>query len=113
MKDMIERYVYAVTRRLPENIQEEVKNELKANIYDMLDENPSEEDIEKVLLDLGHPRDIAAKYQPTERYLISPKYFGDYIYTLKIVVMIFILVSFVIGLIEAVIGFNSNDVFDL
>jgi hypothetical protein len=27
--------------------------------------------------------------------------------------MIFILVSFVIGLIEAVIGFNSNDVFDL
>ncbi|TNF07518.1 MAG: hypothetical protein EP317_04565 [Bacillota bacterium] len=113
MKDMIERYVYAVTRRLPENIQAEVKNELRANIYDMLSENPSEEEIEKVLKELGHPRDMAAKYQPKERYLISPKYFGDYIYTLKIVIMIFILVSFAIGLIEAIIGYQSANAFDL
>jgi hypothetical protein len=108
MKEMIERYVYAVTRRLPETIQEEVKEELKANIYDMLPENPNDTDIEKVLLELGHPRDMALKYQPVERYLISPRYFSDYLYTLKLVVIIFILVGFAFGLMDAFIHHTST-----
>ena len=110
---MIERYVYAVVRRLPENIREEVTNELKANIYDMLPDKPSDEQIEKVLLDLGRPRDLAVKYQPKERYLISPKYFDDYLYTLKIVTIIFILIGFTFGLINAILNTNETNAFYL
>lgn len=113
MKDMIERYVYAVTRQLPESIQEEVKEELQANIHDMLPGNATPEDTESVLKTLGHPRDMAAKYQPEDRYLISPRYFADYLYTLKIVIIIFVLIKFAGGTIEAVIGHSSDHVFDL
>ena len=108
MKDMIERYIYAVTRRLPAKIQDEVKQELRANIYDMLQENPSDQEIEKVLIELGNPRDMANKYQSEERYLISPRYFPDYFYTLKIVVIILILVGFFSGLIDLLIRYGSS-----
>lgn len=113
MKDMIERYVYAVTRRLPEAIQEEVKQELKTNIYDMLPDRPSDEQVEHVLKELGHPRDMAVKYQPEDRYLISPRYFADYLYTLKIVIIILILIGFAVGTLETVIGHTSDSVFEL
>ena len=113
MKDMIERYIYAVVRRLPEKIQDEVRNELRSNIYDMLPEQPTEQDIEACLLELGNPRDMATKYQPVERYLISPRYFGDYIYTLKIVMIIFILVGFSIGLIETIVSHGSSSIWTL
>jgi len=113
MENMIERYVYAVVRRLPEKIREEVTNELKANIYDMLPEKPSDDEIEKVLLDLGRPRDLAVKYQPKERYVISPKYYDDYIYTLKIVTIIFILIGFTLGLIDAIINTTQTNPFYL
>jgi hypothetical protein len=112
MKNMIERYVYAVTRRLPETIQEEVKQELKANIYDMLPEGATDEQIERVLRELGHPRDMAVKYQPKDRYLISPRYFADYLYTLKIVVIILILIGFAVGTLETVIGHTPSHFFE-
>ena len=47
--NLIERYVYDVARRLPEKDREDVKKELRANIYDMLPENANDEAIKKVL----------------------------------------------------------------
>jgi uncharacterized membrane protein len=85
MKNMIDRYLYAVSRRLPENIREDVQRELRSNIEDMLPENPSEEDIERVLAELGSPSKLAVKYHPNPRYLISPELFDDYMMVLKIV----------------------------
>ena len=89
MKNMIERYVYDVIRRLPEDNREEVKKELYLNIDDMLGSNRSEEHIEQILLELGEPRLLALKYQTKERYLISPAYYDDYIRVLKVVIIIF------------------------
>jgi len=110
MIDMIQRYVHAVTRRLPENIRTEVGNELLSNLSDMLGENPTDEATEKVLKELGHPRDIAVKYQPEERYLISPRWFSDYVRVLKIVVVILILVGFASGVLNAVLDHAAGDV---
>jgi hypothetical protein len=72
MEKMIERYIYAVTKRLPEAMKEEVKEELNGNIYDMLPENPTDEDIDKVLHELGHPRELARNYRCHDRYVVSP-----------------------------------------
>ncbi|MFP4186820.1 MAG: hypothetical protein ACLFSU_01465 [Acholeplasmataceae bacterium] len=112
MKDAIERYVYAVTRRLPEEIQEEVKEELRANIKDMLPEQPTDERIESVLKELGHPCDMAARYRSEDRYLISPRYFTDYLYTLKVVAIILILIGSVVGMLETVIGRASDSILE-
>ena len=86
---MIKRYVYDVTRRLPENQREEVGKELQANINDMLPNDPTEEDIKKVLVELGEPRILASSYRQKPRYLISPEWMDDYFQTLKIVMIVF------------------------
>jgi hypothetical protein len=85
MKNMIDRYLYDVSRRLPEDIRTDVERELRSNIEDMLPEDPKEEDIEKVLLELGNPAKLSVKYNPHPRYLISPELFDDYFMVLKIV----------------------------
>ncbi|MBU1144093.1 MAG: hypothetical protein KKH92_10700 [Firmicutes bacterium] len=111
MKNYIERYIYAVTKRLPEKVRAEVKNELQANINDMLPEKPTDEDIEKVLKTLGHPRVLAKNYETKERYVISPWFYADYISTLKIVMTIVVAVFVTIGFFEAIINLEQQGLF--
>jgi hypothetical protein len=111
MKNIVERYVYAVTKRLKENQREEVKVELTANIYDMLSDNPKDEEIEKVLKNLGHPRVLAKNYQGEENYVVSPVYFHDYIFTLKIVAVILVSISMVSSLFDRIINLDETNVF--
>ncbi len=84
MKDYIGRYIYAVTRRLPLASRDEVEDELKSHITDMLSENPDEEEIDRVLHELGHPRDIASNYDERKRFVVAPEFYADYQLTLKI-----------------------------
>ena len=86
--NLINRYVYAVIRYLPEGIQEEVSLELRAHIEDMLSDEPTEEEIKEVLKNLGNPQDLAEEYQPNKRYLIGPKYYDQYLKTLKCIMAI-------------------------
>lgn len=86
---MIEKYVYAVTKRLPEGQREDVAEELRGLIEDMLDERteggaPSSKDVEEVLIELGHPRSLARKYRGTDKVLIGPELYDLYMLVLKI-----------------------------
>ncbi|MBD2870458.1 hypothetical protein [Paenibacillus arenilitoris] len=90
--EVIERYVYAVTQRLPEQQRTEIKRELHGLIEDMLEERTqggkaSQADAESVLLELGDPNALAAKYRGYDRYLIGPLMFEPYLTTLKIVLI--------------------------
>ncbi|PKK98207.1 MAG: hypothetical protein CVV57_08050 [Tenericutes bacterium HGW-Tenericutes-2] len=111
MKNYIDRYIYAVTKRLPESVREEVKSELLANINDMLPENPTSADIEKVLKTLGHPRILAKNYETKERYVISPWFYTDYIQTLKIVMIIVVAISVATGFFDAIINIEAQSLF--
>lgn len=96
--EVIDRYIYAVTQRLPEHQREDIQRELQSLIEDMLEERiptgpASKEDVEDVLLELGSPNELAAKYRGYERYLIGPMLIDTYFTTLKIV-----LASLIIGL---------------
>lgn len=82
---IIERYLNAVTERLPEDTREDVKRELQANIEDMLPENPTEEDVRIVLEKLGNPVKLANEYRQTKRYLIGPSLYDSYFPILKLV----------------------------
>lgn len=90
--EIIDRYIYAVTQRLPEQQRGDIKQELQGLIEDMLEErvaegHVSEKDVESVLLELGHPNALAAKYRGYERYLIGPLMYDSYLTTLKIVLI--------------------------
>lgn len=82
--ELIERYVYAVTRRLPIKMRDDIEKEINGLIGDMLEERcgdmtPTETDVKVVLTELGAPDELAAKYDPNgERSLIGPKYFPTY-----------------------------------
>ena len=88
--DLIERYLYAVAKRLPKEQRADIEKELAGLIDDMLAEKaaggePSPEDVRAVLLELGKPADLAAKYRGSKNCLIGPDYYGFYITVLKIV----------------------------
>lgn len=101
---IIDRYVFAVTRGLPQTQREDIEKELRTLIEDMMEEckdiEPEEKRVEKVLLDLGDPVILADKYRDTKRYLIGPQNFDNYIFVLKIVlgaVLVGISIAEVVG----------------
>lgn len=105
---LIERYILAVTERLPENIRYDVAEELRSNIEDMLPENATEGDIRGVLERLGNPKKLTQEYNPTKRYLIGPAIYDSYIAVLKIVLGIAVTVITFIALLDIVLKGPSN-----
>ena len=91
--NLIERYIYAVTRYLPEDNREDVALELRTNITEMLPDDYTDDDVRLVLAELGSPGDLAGRYDLSKRYLIGPAYFDTYMAVLKLVVTIVIAVS--------------------
>jgi hypothetical protein len=88
--ELIERYIYAVTKSFPKKQKLEIEEELKANIEDMLEQNTSneshEEKVKKVLLELGDPEILSDNYRGSKKFLIGPVYYELYLMVLKIVV---------------------------
>ncbi len=89
--DLIERYLYAATKQLPRRTREDVSRELRSLIEDMLAERcggriPTEKDIRIVLIELGSPGELYAKYdESSKKALIGQPYYNTYKYILKIV----------------------------
>ncbi len=86
--DLIDRYVYQVVKRLPQAQRADIEKELRGLIDDMLaarSGDPTKEDVEAVLQELGNPSVLAAKYKGNARSLIGPEYFDMYWFVLKIV----------------------------
>lgn len=88
-KELIDRYVYDTVRRLPEKQRKEMEVEIFSFINDTIEENNINEDnieeIKKMLIQMGSPKELAKKYQDQEQYLIGPSYYENYKWTLKIV----------------------------
>lgn len=87
-------YVEGVKKRLPRKIRKDVGDEIHATIHDMLPERYEEEDVKNVLAKLGDPVVLASKYRERPPQLIGPLYYDQYIFVLKLVMSI----SLVIGL---------------
>lgn len=89
--DLIERYVYAVTKRMNRKQREDVSLELRGLIDDMLTERcgdlmPTEKDLRVVLTELGTPQELALQYdEDKDQCLIGQPYYSVYKYILKIV----------------------------
>jgi hypothetical protein len=88
--ELIDRYLYAVCKHLPQKIKKDIEDELRSSILDAIDAksggNPSQEDIISVLKDFGHPRKIAQNYTTGGSYIIGPHLYDLYMLILKLVV---------------------------
>lgn len=93
MNDLVERYIYAVTRRMKKGMREDVAKELHSLIEDMLLERcgdlpPTEKDVRVVLTELGSPRQLREQYEGSEKAcLIGQPHYSTYIFVLKIVLI--------------------------
>lgn len=90
-QDLIERYLYAATKRLPGKQRDDVAQELRCLVDDMLCERcgnltPTEKDIRIVLTELGTPQELYEKYnEDAQKCLIGQPYYGTYRIVLKTV----------------------------
>lgn len=91
--DLIERYIYAVTKRLNKKQRDDVAQELRTLIDDMLTERcgeriPAEKDVRIVLTELGTPQELYSQYaEDADACLIGQPYYSAYQYILKIVLL--------------------------
>ncbi|HHZ05482.1 MAG TPA: hypothetical protein GX401_01635 [Clostridiales bacterium] len=91
--DLVNRYIYAVTKRLPNNMKDDVASELSGLIEDMLTERcgevvPTEKDICIVLNEIGSPNELYEKYDVDgKKCLIGSPYYSTYKLVLKIVLV--------------------------
>lgn len=85
--EIIDKYIYAVTSRLPYVKREDIEKELRSILEDMMDSlgGQTKENAKKAVEELGDPAKLAEKYSDTPRYLISPRNFDTYSLILKIV----------------------------
>lgn len=106
--EMVDRYIYAVTRRLPQSKREDIAKELKSLIDDMLEERvqgkATEKDVEEVLLALGNPKKLAQQYLGMKKYLIGPVFIELYLYILKIIIVAFIAALSLIFLVQTILS---------
>jgi hypothetical protein len=112
--ELIKRYIYAVTKHLPENKRQDVGRELESLIEETLaersqDGQAADADTKAVLLELGRPAELAAKYDPHAKdALIGQPHFSVYLRVLKIVLLAVTLGMAIASLLEGVTGFEGN-----
>ena len=112
--DYIDRYIYAVTRRLPEKQRGDINKELKTLIDDMIEENdepmPYDEKVKKVLIELGDPEILANNYRGSVRYLIGPKFYDTYLLILRIVLFSVFIGITVATMVQSIFSKDQNGV---
>lgn len=109
-KDLIARYIYAVTKNLPKKSRREVAENLELAISELLEgrcgeAEPVYEDVRAVLTELGTPSALADQYAPDRRNcLIGGACYTQYRLVLKIVLFSIALGLSVAGAVSAAVG---------
>ena len=110
MTDLIDRYVAAVLRAIPEDRRSDVDDELRAGIADaiepLIEAGEGSESAERaVLTDLGDPARLAADYSDRPLWLIGPNYYLAWLQTMKRLAMLIPpIVGVVVGAIDFALG---------
>lgn len=90
-KELIARYIYAVSKNLPYKGRMDIEREIETLIYDMLEERcgditPTEKDVRVVLAEIGTPEELANNYSPDkDKCLIGPPYYSKWKWFMKII----------------------------
>jgi len=112
--ELIDRYVYAVVKRLPQKQRADMEKELRTLIADMLEQRcgdvpPAEHDVRVVLTELGTPAELAGKYDTdAHSALIGPPYYAKYKMVMKIVLTAVAGGMLIAGLIGLLTGDTAN-----
>jgi len=82
--EVIKKYIYAIQRRLPAKNKDDIAKEIDSLIFDELEgrfgkrDEYTNEEIEAVIKEMGHPREVAGRYRDDKQLLIGPELFPIY-----------------------------------
>ncbi len=107
--DLLDRYLAAVARQLPDRQKADVTAELRDELLSKFEDEEAalgrpleRDDVERLLIDYGHPVSVAGRYRQVQ-HLIGPDVFPWWWATLKVVLTIVAAIYFV-GLLMAILG---------
>ncbi len=107
---LIENYLDSLETYLPEEMKQDVRDELKASLMGQIDDSQEElgreltsDEIEALLKKLGHPMQVASAYQPNQ-HLIGADYFPAYRKALEIALALTAIISIVLAVSSAITG---------
>ncbi len=103
--ELMERYIYQVTKRLPQSQRKEAAMELRELISDMAES----ESVEEALTKLGAPDKFAEQYGDHARHLIGGEYYDTYVWFLKVVLICTAASLLGVSLIDGIAGLVSGD----
>ena len=98
-RELMQRYIYQVVRRLAKDQREETARELEELITDMAEQKGMEE----ALKELGDPAVFAGKYREEPAWVIGPEYSEDYRWLLKIVLAAVALSVVISGVVQGLL----------
>ncbi len=105
----IDKYIYGVVKYLPEKEREEIARELRANIEDMLEGDHSEENIIRVLEEMGSPYNLAVSYMGKDNYIIGPRVYHAYLEVMKVIAVVALVLGIIIFTIDLITKSNEID----
>jgi len=100
---IVDNYLNSLENYLPEDIRQEVRQELEASILDQVEDKQeslgreiNDDDIESILIGFGHPMKVAAAYSPNQE-LVSREYFPIYKKSLELTLAIVMIATLLIN----------------
>ncbi|MBB3873444.1 HAAS signaling domain-containing protein [Brevundimonas mediterranea] len=108
--DLVESYLKAVAAQLPKATREDIVAELRDEIMGRLEaleerlgRTPSDDEVEALLREVGHPLTVAARYRSGPQALIGPELYPWWLFAVKTALLVMACVT-LIGLAARVLG---------
>ena len=112
--DLVESYLKAVAAQLPKATRDDIVAELRDEIMGRLEaleerlgRTPSDDEVEALLREVGHPLTVAARYRAGPQALIGPELYPWWLFAVKTALLVMACVT-LIGLVVRVF---SGDVY--
>ena len=109
--DLVERYLKAVAAQLPKETREDIVAELRDDIMGRIEDlearlgrAPSDDEVEALLREVGHPLTVAARYRPGPQALIGPELYPWWLVGVKVGLAVMVCVSLIGLAVRVLVG---------
>ncbi|WP_292134816.1 hypothetical protein [Brevundimonas sp.] len=109
--DLVERYLKAVAAQLPKETREDIVAELRDDIMGRIEDlearlgrAPSDDEVEALLRDVGHPLTVAARYRSGPQALIGPELYPWWLFGVKVGLAVMVCVTLVGLAVRVLVG---------
>ncbi|MBK5956425.1 hypothetical protein CCR92_20855 [Rhodospirillum rubrum] len=109
--DLVERYLKAVAAQLPKETREDIVAELRDDIMGRIEDlearlgrAPSDDEVEALLRDVGHPLTVAARYRAGPQSLIGPELYPWWLFGVKVGLAVMVCVTLIGLAVRVLVG---------